>query len=293
MFNAGPPMSASTLVPAPTLQVESRLLTGGGMRLNVATTPGEAGRTPLVLFNGIGANLELLEPFVAALDPRIPTVRIDAPGIGRSPRRLRPYRFSGLARAVGEICDQLGHRDALDVFGISWGGAAAQAFTHYHRKRVRRLVLAATSMGAVMVPASPRVLLRMVSPARYLNSNYLTEIAPQIYGGDLRRDPSLLREFAGKMRGTTLLGYLQQLFAGLGWTSLWYIWRMRQPVLLMAGSDDPLIPHVNARVMARLIPKCRLVTYDCGHLFLLTRLAQSARETNAFLGNEDPLAGPV
>ncbi|MBS0656983.1 MAG: poly(3-hydroxyalkanoate) depolymerase [Verrucomicrobia bacterium] len=272
--------------------VETRLLEGGGMRLNVATTAGEPGFTPLVLFNGIGANLELLEPFVAALDPRIPTVRIDAPGIGHSPRRLRPYRFRGLARAVGEICDQLGHRGALDVFGISWGGAAAQAFTRYHRHRARRLILAATSMGAAMVPASPRVLLRMVSPARYLNPNYLTEIAPQIYGGDLRQKPHLLREFAGKIRGTTLLGYLQQLIAGIGWTSLWWIWRMRQPVLVMAGSDDPLVPHVNARLMARLIPKSRLVTYDCGHLFLLTRLQQVAPEVNAFLLNEDPLAGP-
>ena len=35
--------------------------------------------------------------------------------------------------------------------------------------------------------------------------------------------------------------------------------------------------------MVRLAPQGRLVTYDCGHLFLLTRLPQVARDVNEFL----------
>lgn len=279
-------------LPAPNVSearnAQTHLLEAHGHRLRVVTTPGERGRTPLVVFNGIGANLELLDPFVDALDPRIPTIRVDAPGIGGSPRRWLPYRFPGLARAVAGMCDQLGHRGELDVFGISWGGAVAQAFAWQQRARVRRVVLAATSMGAFMVPASPRVLFRMVSPQRYWKPDYLERVAPAIYGGDLRQRPELLRDLTKRIHGTTLLGYLQQLFAGLGWTSLWWLWRLQRPVLVLAGSDDPLVPLINARVMARLAPQGRLVVYDCGHLFLLTRLPKVARDVNEFLlGNVD------
>jgi len=42
-------------------------------------------RTPLLLINGIGASLELLEPFVDALEPAIEVIRFDVPGVGGSP----------------------------------------------------------------------------------------------------------------------------------------------------------------------------------------------------------------
>ena len=40
-----------------------------GGHLRVAIRPGKADLPPLLVFNGIGANLELLFPFVRALDP--------------------------------------------------------------------------------------------------------------------------------------------------------------------------------------------------------------------------------
>lgn len=272
-----PALALDRPVPEP-----SRLVDVDGTVLNIATTPGAPGRPPLVLYNGIGANLELLESFVRALDPRIPTLRFDVPGIGGSPQRTKPYRFSGLARTVGKLCDQLGYGE-VDVFGISWGGAAAQEFMHQHPQRCRRAVLAATSMGMFMLPASPKVLLRMVSPRRYWDRKYLEQAAPVIYGGDFRTHPERIREMTGRIRRSGLLGYVYQLFAGLWWTSLWWIWRLRQPVLLLAGSDDPLIPSLNPRVMAKLLRHSRLQMYDCGHLFLFTRETRVAADVSEFL----------
>ena len=42
-----------------------------GQRLKVAIRPGDGTRAPLLLMNGVGANLELLQPFVDALDPSL------------------------------------------------------------------------------------------------------------------------------------------------------------------------------------------------------------------------------
>jgi pimeloyl-ACP methyl ester carboxylesterase len=55
------------------------------------------------------------------------------------------------------------------------------------------------------------------------------------------------------------------------------------PALVLAGRDDPIIPLANARLLQRLLPDARLVLFDCGHLFLLTRLEQFCRELDGFL----------
>ena len=41
--------------------------------------------------------------------------------------------------------------------------------------------------------------------------------------------------------------------------------RIRQPTLILAGDDDPIVPLVNARIMATLIPDARLHVYHDGH----------------------------
>ena len=43
------------------------------------------------------------------------------------------------------------------------------------------------------------------------------------------------------------------------------------PTLVLAGDDDPIVPLINARILAARIPDARLRVVDCCHLFLLTR----------------------
>ena len=58
---------------------------------------------------------------------------------------------------------------------------------------------------------------------------------------------------------------------------------LRQPTLVMAATDDPIVPVINGRILAKLIPKARLVTIDDGHLFLVTRPKHSAQIITDFL----------
>jgi poly(3-hydroxyoctanoate) depolymerase len=51
----------------------------------------------------------------------------------------------------------------------------------------------------------------------------------------------------------------------------------------MAGTDDPIVPVVNGRILAKLIPDSRLVTIEDGHLFLLTSAKTSADVISEFL----------
>jgi pimeloyl-ACP methyl ester carboxylesterase len=124
-----------------------RTLRVRGRVLRVAVRDGNPGWPPLLLCNGIGASLELLQPFVDALDPRRGVIRFDMPGIGGSPAPVVPYHLHTLPPLLAGLLDELGHEQA-DVLGISWGGGLAQQFALSRPQRVRRLVLVATGTGA-------------------------------------------------------------------------------------------------------------------------------------------------
>jgi poly(3-hydroxyalkanoate) depolymerase len=238
---------------------------------------------PLLLINGIGASLDLLQPLVDELDRSVEVIRFDPPGVGGSPLPAWPYRFTGLCRMIAQMLAQLGY-DQVDVLGISWGGGVAQHFAAFQRPRCRRLVLVSTATGMLMVPARPAVLARMVTPRRYLDRGYLQRMAPVLYGGTARTEPG--RVAAAMHDGSRVgsaAGYLYQLTAGAGWTSVPFLPLLRQPTLVMAGDDDPIIPLANARLMHRLIPNSRLHVYHGGHLGLITEAAQLAPVVDGFL----------
>jgi poly(3-hydroxyalkanoate) depolymerase len=262
----------------------------GSQLLRVAVRPARrrgraraATTTPLLLLNGIGASLELLQPFVDALDPAIEVIRFDVPGVGGSPLPATPYRFTGLCRLIGQLLTELGY-DRVDVLGISWGGAVAQHFAAVQAPRCRRLVLVSTATGMLMVPARPSVLARMATPRRYTDRGYLAEVAGDLYGGSARADP---RRVAAAMnsgnRVGSRTGYLYQLAAGLGWTSVPFLPRIRQPTLIVSGDDDPIIRLANARLMHRLIPGSVLHVFSGGHLGLVTEATELAPVISQFL----------
>ena len=251
-----------------------------GQRLKVAIRRGNGSRTPLLLMNGIGANLDLLQPFVDALDPSIEVIRFDVPGVGGSPTPAVPYRFSTLAFLIGRMLTVLGYQ-RVDVLGISWGGALAQQFALQHPLRCRRLVLVSTGTGALMVPGRLSILAKLATPRRYNDPAYMAAIAPEIYGGAI--DPALARDFADKMRPTDPRGYLYQLLSGTGWTSVPWLRFLRQRTLIVAGNDDRLVPVVNARIMHRLIPRSRLHIFHGGHLGLVLQAKELAPVIDAFL----------
>jgi poly(3-hydroxyalkanoate) depolymerase len=276
---------SSTSRPAPGGAEYVRSVTAAGRTLRVAVRPGTDGSVPpLLLMNGIGASLEVLQPFVDALDPRRTAIRFDVPGVGGSPRPVLPYNLATFSPVVARALTRLGFDGAIDVLGLSWGGGLAQHFAVQHRSRCRRLVLAASATGSLMVPANPRVLARMLTPRRHRDPDYARSIAGEIYGGTMRTDPE--RAARALHAGTRLgprRGYYYQLAASTGWTSLPFLKLIRQPTLIVAGDDDPIVPVVNARIMARLLPDARLHVYSGGHIALITEAKELAPVIEEFL----------
>lgn len=270
------------------LAMDIRSLTIEGQRLRIGVRAGASHLPPLIVFNGIGASLELIEPFVSAL-PEREVVAFDVPGSGGSPAALLPYRFPGLARLAHKLLGELGYNGAVDALGVSWGGALAQTFAFEFPTHCRKLVLASTSPGALMVPGSLSVLAKLVSPRRYVDPDFLHAFGGEIYGGAFRSDPDLLRRHAQALWAPSNRGYLYQLIAAAGWTSLPWLRLLTQPTLVMHGSDDPIVPLMNARILSALIRRAELHVVDDGHMFLVSKAQDVAPVVHRFLTDEQEI----
>jgi pimeloyl-ACP methyl ester carboxylesterase len=133
------------------------------------------------------------------------------------------------------------------------------------------------------------VLLHLSTARRHRDPAHARRIAGELYGGALRHQPELAGQVVDTLgRPPRQRGYLYQLTAGAGWTSLPWLPLIRQPTLILAGRDDPIIPLANARIMAALLPNARLHVYQDGHLGLLTGAATLGPVVSDFLLTVDP-----
>ena len=267
------------------MTVTERYVSVGGQRLRVRVDRGrDMSTVPLVLCNGIGASLEVLDPVVEAVDPERPVIRFDVPGTGESPVSMLPYGFPYLAWVLGRVLDRL-DVGVVDVLGLSWGGALAQQFAFQNPLRCRRLILVSTGTGAIMVPGNPKVLSKMITPKRFRDPSYGARIAGELYGGTVREHGQDVAElFIRQLHAGSKVGYLHQLMAGAVWTSIFALPAVRQRTLIIAGEDDPIVPMINARIMNALMRRSTLFRHPGGHVDLVTNATALAPAIEDFLG---------
>ena len=222
--------------------IRERYIAAGGHRIRVNVRRGAD--VPLVLCNGIGPAWRC---WIRWWSSWIGIARWSGSvfrGPGGSPTSVAPYGFPYLAWVLGRVLSKLG-MSVVDVLGLSWGGALAQQFAFQNPRRRRRLVLVATGPGALMVPARPRVLAKMLTPHRFSDPDYAGSIAGELYGGTVRtHGDDVARLFVRQLHAGSKIGYLHQLLAGAVWTNVFALPVLWQQTLTVAGLDDPIIPVV-------------------------------------------------
>jgi poly(3-hydroxyalkanoate) depolymerase len=243
-----------------------------GRTLRVARWRFDEGLTkpPLLFFNGIGANMEAVAPFAEQLTDR-PFITFDMPGIGGSPDPKVPYNAFLMARCAWLLLQQF-EIDAVDVMGVSWGGAMAQHFALQHSGSVNRLVLAATTAGMIMVPGKLSALSKMADPRRYIDPGYMEKHFATLYGGSTDGATG----HTGRITAPSKMGYFYQLLAMVGWTSAPFLPFLGKPTLILMGGDDQIVPVANGHILKALIRNSELkIIDDGGHLFMLSHLDES------------------
>ncbi len=262
------------------IEPDIQLIDVGGQKLRTAVWRGTGTARPVLFFNGIGANLEMVAPLGEMMRARSDVIVFDMPGIGGSPAANIPYRPSTIGKWAMRILDELGYAE-VDVMGISWGGGAAQQIARDYPDRVRSLVLLATSAGMVMVPGNISAISRMANPRRYIDPDYMMKNFETLYGD--AADQSAVKH-KNRIKAPTKRGYVYQLLAMVGWTSIHFLPFLKQPTLVMSGDRDHIVPLANARILKALIPRADLkIVKGGGHLFAVSRAAQVVPIISRFL----------
>ncbi len=245
---------------------------------------------PLLLYSGIFGEVDLWETLLPYLKG-FRTIAFDPPGIGKSQLPRVPMNMFTLAELGTMVLDLMGIQKA-HVLGASFGGAVAQQMAFMHPRHVDRLVLVSTSYGGGAVPGNLKAFWHFIQPSSY-RSPRMEQVAGDMFGGRLREEPELMSALHVS-RPSSMRHAFFRMVPLWGWSSLPFLWAIKQPTLIVAGDDDPVTPLVNHKVMATMIPKATLHTVKGGgHMVLLDSPERVGPVITRFLRGEDDAATPT
>ena len=146
-------------------------------------------------------------------------------------------------------------------------------------------MLTSTTPGPGLV-ASPQVYFAFFDVRPRDASAYKEQVAPTLFGGKARSDTEALFEtgvFRHLARKTTSAYYFQMASAA-GWSSLRYLWSLKQETLILTGDDDPLVRPYNSRLIHRLMPNSELKILEGeGHFMIVSSANELADHIREFL----------
>ena len=239
---------------------------------------------PLVLIMGYGEPMEDWDPvLVHALARHNRVVMFDNSGIGQTQELAAPMTIDAMADQTSALITTL-HLGRPDVLGWSMGGMIAQALAVLHPAQVRRLILCATNPGTgqAVVPAAAARQASSDSPASQANDFPANQASAfNAFKAAIAEYPPVPAVSPGT-KGVQALAisdwWAGNDAAGHG------VARISVPTLIADGTDDQKVPVANDHILARLIPRARLVLYpDAGHAFLFQDATPFASLVESFL----------
>jgi 3-oxoadipate enol-lactonase len=236
---------------------------------------------PLLLVQGMsGTHLSWGEPFLAELERDFDLVAYDHRGVGRSSAVSEPFTIVELADDAAALMDALGWESA-HVAGISMGGMVAQELALRHPDRIRTLTLGCTySGGEGSALASSEVSSKLAEAMmsgdadRAIATAYEVNVSPG-YGAD-KSAYATFYEMATALP-TPVPVIMLQMQAIQAHDTLDRLERITAPTLVIHGTEDEMLPHANAVLIASRIPGARLETLEgVGHMFWWEQPERSA-----------------
>jgi pimeloyl-ACP methyl ester carboxylesterase len=217
---------------------------------------------PVVLIGGLGSDLGMFGGIVARLAATAQVLAFDNRGSGRSGMPDVPYSIDMLAADTAGLMETVSI-PAAHLVGISMGGSVALALALAHPELVR---------GLVLVSASAR------KPAR-LTLSWPMRIAAGLQRLGLFRGPHPQPGYAHE----------RQRAASRSYDCTARLAEIRTPTLILHGRRDRTVPRPLAEELHDGIAGSKLVMFDGGHMFFLTReRAQFLDQVEAFLRAPSP-----
>jgi 3-oxoadipate enol-lactonase len=241
---------------------------------------------PLLLIQGMGGNTAHWgEPFLAALDGGFELILYDHRGVGRSGPANADITTKSLAADALALLDVL-QIERAHVFGFSMGGMVAQELALEAPERIATLTLAATSAGGTQSKPTSDEVVRALTTAvlsgdreRMLKTGFGLVVSGA-FAGDAANYPPFAE--AARIDPAGLSTLLDHQSAVVTHDAYGRLRGLRAPTLVVHGTEDQMLSHVNGDLVASMIPGARLELLEgSGHLLFWEqpeRVAQLVRE---------------
>jgi len=265
--------------------VKSEYVEAGGYRLHYFEA-GPRDGTPLVLVHGLGARGEDWGAMIPALAAQGFHVYVpDLLGYGRSPKPDVSYSISLEEETVTQFMQAV-HVPRADVGGWSMGGWVAMKLALDHPEMVDRLMVydsAGVYFPATFAPdlftphdvAGVKELIAMLTP----NPRNIPDFVAEAMVRKLQRNAWVVnRSTASMVAGRDLLDFR--------------LHDISQPMLIVWGAKDVLIPLASGETIHRSVPQSVLdVIGGCGHLAPAECAKPVLEGTVEFLRSQPPMRG--
>jgi pimeloyl-ACP methyl ester carboxylesterase len=252
--------------------VPTQIVAAGGVDFAYRELGKQNGGTPLVLLVHLAAVMDNWDPRVVdGLAAKRHVIAFDNRGVGSS-SGSPSSSIEQMADDTIAFIKAKGFKQ-VDILGFSMGGMIAQEIALKDSQLVRKMILAGTGpAGGVGISTVAgvanydliRASLTGQDPKQYL---FFTRTPNGIATGKdfLRRLQERTKE---RDKEITVRAYVAQLQALNDWGKKGAadLSVIRQPVLVVNGDDDRMVPTANSYDLARRLPNSKLIIYtDAGH----------------------------
>jgi pimeloyl-ACP methyl ester carboxylesterase len=242
---------------------------------------------PLLLIQGMSGNTAHWgEGFLAPLEEDFELIAYDHRSIGQSARAEGSFSITDLADDAAGLLDALG-AERVHVMGVSMGGMVAQQLALRHPERVRSLVLGCTYPGGQGARlADDAVVQRLVEPVLAgdregaLRAGWEANVSSRVAA-----DPAAWDRFRviAAQHPAAVPVLMEQMRAIQAHDASARLGEIATPTLVVHGTEDQMLPVVNGRLIAGLIPGARLeILEGVGHMFWFEEPARSAELVRDF-----------
>jgi pimeloyl-ACP methyl ester carboxylesterase len=251
---------------------------------------GKKGGVPVVFLHHLTAVLEDWDPRVVdGVAAKHHVVVFDNRGVGGS-GGATPQTVEEMARDAVAFIGALGF-SKVDLLGFSLGGFVSQAIAQQQPGLVRKIILAGTgpaggegiaNVGAVLQDAFGKAGASNKHPKQFL---FFTQSSNgQAAAGDfLGRLQERTKQLDAPVSNETVQAQIAAIHAW-GQGDATALGTVQQPVLVVNGDEDVMVPSFNSFELARRLPNAQLSIFpDAGHGGIFQYHAAFVQQALAFL----------
>lgn len=247
-----------------------------------------SGRTVL-LIHGFPFNGKIWEPQLQGLSGAARIIAPDLRGFGGSEPVDGKYPMDLLAADCAKLLDELGVDEPIIVGGLSMGGYITFAFVRLFPERTAGVILAATRAGADSAEGKENrnksIALARTGGAPAVAVTMLSKVfSPKTY----ERNPTLVarvRQIMEESSQQGIIGAQEGMRDRPDSTRL--LREIRQPVIILHGADDQIIPVQEAEAMQHAIADSQLeVLPESGHLLNMEQPEMFNASVRGFISRE-------